>query len=175
MDLLDARPDRRNARLPNKFKDCWESQYRRGLWQHASTNWTVGGRGIVAFGFLVTSYRLRQISHDQKDSELKATPKEFALSSTRSAIPTANPKPSLQLPFFVLQVGAMVHEENANALSESLRQMNFPVFVYKHPTDRFHLVVVGPYNSVDAALREKNELEKRGFKAIRTEWKPQAQ
>jgi len=72
---------------------------------------------------------------------------------------------------FVLQVGAMVHEENANALANSLRQMNFPAFVFKSPTDRFHRVVVGPYNGVDATLRAKNQLEKRGFRSIRKEWK----
>ena len=72
---------------------------------------------------------------------------------------------------FVLQVGAMVHEENANSLAESLRQMNFPAFVFKSPTDRFHRVVVGPYNGVDATLRAKNQLEKRGFRSIRKEWK----
>ena len=73
----------------------------------------------------------------------------------------------------MLQVGAMAHEENANALAGSLRQMNFPAFVFKSPTARLHRVIVGPYNSSDAQ-KTKSELEKLGFQAIRTEWKPQA-
>ena len=46
--------------------------------------------------------------------------------------------------------------------------MNFPVFVYKHQADRIHFVIVGPYNSVGAGLRAKTDLEKQGFKAIRS-------
>jgi cell division septation protein DedD len=68
----------------------------------------------------------------------------------------------------------MVQEGNANALAKSLRQINFPALVSKRSNDRFYRVVVGPYRGEDAALKAKNELEKRGFKAFRTEWKPQA-
>jgi cell division septation protein DedD len=65
----------------------------------------------------------------------------------------------------------MVHEENANALAASLRAMNFPAFVMKLPTERFHHVLVGPYDSVDAATAVRKDLEKRGFQTIRSEWK----
>ncbi len=82
-----------------------------------------------------------------------------------------NTGPSLGHPTFVLQVGAMVHEENANALAESLSQLKFPAFVFKSPTDRFYRVLVGPYNNADAAIDVQNELENLGFKAIRTKWK----
>jgi cell division septation protein DedD len=89
--------------------------------------------------------------------------------------PPSNTGPSLDQPAFVLQVGAMAQEENAKTLAESLRQKSFPAFVFKSPTDRFHRVLVGPYTGVEAALKAKNELEKRGFKAFRKEWSPQAQ
>ena len=65
----------------------------------------------------------------------------------------------------------MVHEENANVLAASLREMNFPAFVLKLPTERFHHVLVGPYDSANAAIETQNGLEKRGYKPIRTEWK----
>jgi len=87
-------------------------------------------------------------------------------------VPAVKPRPSGE-PAFVLQVGAMVREDNAKALVDSLNEMKFPAFVLKKSSDRFHRVVVGPYNDLDA-LRTKGELEKRGFKVIRTEWKAQA-
>jgi cell division septation protein DedD len=104
-------------------------------------------------------------------SKIPATPPPSPEPSLNHPAPTSNPGPSMDHSAFVLQVGAMVHEENANALANSLRQMNFPVFVFKSPTDRFHRVVVGPYDGVDATLRARNQLEKRGFRAIRKEWK----
>ena len=94
-----------------------------------------------------------------------------AASASNSAVIAPNPKPTLHGPSYVLQVGAMIHEENANALADSLRRMNFHVFLLSRPTERFHYVLVGPYDSVDAAIKVKNDLEKRGFQAIRKEWK----
>jgi len=70
-----------------------------------------------------------------------------------------------------LQVAAMIHEENAKLLADSLRKMNFPVLVVKRPGGRLYQVVVGPYSTVDATIAAKNDLEKKGFQPIRTEWK----
>ena len=108
-------------------------------------------------------------------SKISATPTSNPGPTPDHPAPTSNPAPSLDHAAFVLQVGAMVHEENANAVAESLRRMNFPAYVSNRSTDGFHRVVVGPYHEVDAALRAKTELEKRGFQAIRREWKPQAE
>jgi cell division septation protein DedD len=94
-----------------------------------------------------------------------------AASASSSAVTVPNPKPTMHGPSYVLQVGAMIHEENANALADSLRRMNFHVFLLRRPNERFHYVLVGPYESVDAAIKVKNDLEKRGFQAIRKEWK----
>ena len=108
-------------------------------------------------------------------SKISATPPSNPAPTPDHPAPTFNPVRALDHPAFVLQVGAMVREENANALALSLNQMNFPAFVLKRPTDRFHRVFVGPYNGAEAALGAKNELEKRGFKSFRNEWKPQPQ
>jgi cell division septation protein DedD len=108
-------------------------------------------------------------------SKISATPTSDPGPTPDHPAPTSNPAPSLDHSAFVLQVGAMVHEEYANAVAESLRRMNFPAYVSNRSTDGFHRVVVGPYHGVDAALRAKTELEKRGFQAIRREWKPQAE
>jgi cell division septation protein DedD len=98
-----------------------------------------------------------------------------AFSASSSAAPSPNRKLTLHRPAYVLQVAAMIHEENANALAALLRQENFPAFVVKPSTKRFYQVLVGPYNSADAATEVKNDLEKRGFKVIRTERKVPAQ
>ena len=139
---------------------------------------------LLLLAFLGFRYHLEKVENNQKGREMTAKPNLPGLSSRSSATPTSNagpsldhpaptsnPRPSPDHPAFVLQVGAMVHEENADALAESLSQINFPAFVVKNPTDRFYRVLVGPYNGADAADGPKKELEKRGFKAIRTEWK----
>ncbi len=139
---------------------------------------------LLLLAFLGLRYHLQKVGNRQKGREMTAKPNLPALSSKTSTAPTSNVGPSLDHPAstpntgpslghptFVLQVGAMIHEENANALAESLSELNFPAFVFTRPTDRFHRVLVGPYNNADAAIHVQNELEKRGFKAIRTKWK----
>jgi len=96
-------------------------------------------------------------------------------SASEPVVGAPNRKPTLQELSYVLQVASMSHEENANALADSLRQMNFPAFVLKMHTERFHHVFVGPYNSADAATRVKDDLEKRGFHVIRREWRVKTQ
>jgi len=78
----------------------------------------------------------------------------------------------LDTPGFVLQVGAMTHESNANALSESLQRNNFPAFVFKRSSDRFYKVAVGAFTDANSAAVVKRELEKQGFKAILRQWSP---
>ena len=87
-----------------------------------------------------------------------------------SALPAALPS---NLPGFMLQVAAMKHEENALALSETLHQKNFPVFVFKRGAGPFYLVAVGVYVDADSAQRVKVELERQGFKAIIRRWVPE--
>jgi cell division septation protein DedD len=130
----------------------------------------------------------RKLSDNQKAAETAGAPHPpaFRAQPVPPAQPVAPPKPvpstqrpsvpsnrtsSLSGPAFVVQVGAMIHQENANALAASLREMKYPAFVIKLPTERFHHVLVGPYNSVDATRKIQKELEERGFKTLRTEWK----
>jgi septal ring-binding cell division protein DamX len=119
---------------------------------------------------LLPGHRSQKTGKNQNDRETTAEPKQLEPSKS-STILSFIPDRSLDLPAYVLQVGAMVHEENANALAESLSQTNIPAFVFKRPADRFHYVVVGPYNGADATISAKKEIEKRGFKVIRKEWR----
>jgi len=90
--------------------------------------------------------------------------------ATTPTLPAALP---FDLPGFVLQVGAMTHEENADILRESLEQKNFPAFVFKRSTNRFYRVAVGPYSDADTAVRIKDQLEGKGFEAIIRPWSPE--
>jgi len=67
---------------------------------------------------------------------------------------------------FVLQVGAMAHKENADALVERLRQKSFPAFVFDRVGDGLYRVDVGPYPSADYAHGVKDELTSAGFRTI---------
>ncbi|MGB2888297.1 MAG: SPOR domain-containing protein [Candidatus Acidiferrales bacterium] len=75
---------------------------------------------------------------------------------------------SLNLPGFVLQIGAMRREENAHKLAEALRQRNFPVSVFRRAG--LYRVAVGPYGDANSTVRVKDQLEKQGFKAILKRW-----
>jgi cell division septation protein DedD len=97
-----------------------------------------------------------------------------AVSPASPALPhtsASNQTPTAHGSAFVLQVAAMLHQENANALKTKLRDSNFPAFVTKLPTERFHHVLVGPFNSASAAMDTQTRLEQLGYKPIRTEWK----
>jgi hypothetical protein len=89
-----------------------------------------------------------------------------------ASTPTLAAARPFDLPGFVLQVGAMSHEDNADLLRESLEQKNFPAFVFKRETGRFYRVAVGPYNDADAAVRVKDQLKQEGFDAIIKLWSP---
>jgi hypothetical protein len=88
----------------------------------------------------------------------------------QTAIPPMLP---LDNPGFVLQVGAMGEEANADALSNELRKKNFSAFVYHRDRDRFYRVAVGPYTDQGAAARIKADLEQEGYKPILRPWTPQ--
>lgn len=92
-------------------------------------------------------------------------------SSTTTPLPS--PTSRLDLSGFILQVGAMAHEENADALAETLQKRDYPAFVFKRAADRFYRVAVGPYSDEDSSARVERELEKQGLKAFRRRWRPE--
>jgi hypothetical protein len=67
---------------------------------------------------------------------------------------------------FVLQVAAMAHRENAEALAKSLQQKNFPAFVFDRGGDGLYRVDVGPYPDAKYAHDVKNELTSAGFRSV---------
>ena len=99
-------------------------------------------------------------------------------SSTPSVEPPPAPTPflpvthPLSLPGFVLQVAAMKHEDNADALAKTLQEKNFPAFVFKRGANPFYRVAVGAYSDPDSAHRVKDELKAQGFESILKHWSP---
>jgi len=79
---------------------------------------------------------------------------------------------SWDLPGFVLQVAAMKHEDNADALAKTLQEKNFPAFVFKRGANPFYRVAVGAYSDPDSAHRVKDELKAQGFESILKYWSP---
>ena len=129
---------------------------------------------IVIF---LTSHFRRLVSNQPADDVAVSTkgpelPTRIAVNPTKASL---RPNRPLNGPGFLLQVGAMIHKDNADALAESLRKRNFPAFVSWHETDRFYRVVVGPFDDRDSTSKVKAELSEQGFEAIRMRWNPSNQ
>ena len=91
-------------------------------------------------------------------------------SPVRDAIPPILP---VDTSGFVLQVGAMDKEGNADALSTELRKKNFSAFVFHRGADHFYRVAVGPYTEERAANQIKHDLEQEGYRPILRRWTPE--
>jgi len=74
---------------------------------------------------------------------------------------------------FVLQVGAMGKKDNADALSNDLRNKNFSAFVFRHGPDPMYHVAVGPYTNEGQATRIRSDLQQEGYKPILRRWSPE--
>jgi hypothetical protein len=133
---------------------------------------------VLLFSALLSLASRFQKTGSSRGTEVKAAGKvdEFSSSSSANAKTlSVEPNRPVDQPGFVLQVGAMTHEENADALAESLLKRNFPVIVSHRGTDRFYRVVVGPYRDVNSTLRVKEQLKKDGLNAFCTPWSPSTQ
>jgi len=98
----------------------------------------------------------------------------FPVASSQSAAgETVPPMLPLDAPGFILQVGAMNQEANADTLSDELRKKNFSAFVFRRSADRFYRVAVGPYPEKDAAAQTKKDLEQQGYNSILRPWTPE--
>jgi hypothetical protein len=138
------------------------------------------------FGFIV--YRWRGTRNNPQVTQAAATvaakapelpaeetapPVEPSAATTPTPTPISVLTPRLDLPGFVLQVGAMREEANADALAHDLQGKHFPSFVFRRGSDRFYRVAVGPYTDKNSPVKVKKELEKQGLKAFLKRWVPE--
>jgi SPOR domain/PilZ domain len=147
---------------------------------HERTN--VPSKGRLGFGIFVVALllvsvfvflgpHLRNRANSVRGSEI-AAPELPSDSSGNPGSPAAVPIAPIDRPGFMLQAGAMKFKANAEVLAESLRENNFPAFVWRRETDHFYWVVVGPYADADSALKVQLQLKKKGFNVIRMPWNP---
>jgi DedD protein len=66
----------------------------------------------------------------------------------------------------MLQVAAVLHQDDALALAQALQQKKFPAFVIPPGADKLYRVQVGPYADNQAASIARQQLEAKGFKSI---------
>lgn len=66
----------------------------------------------------------------------------------------------------MLQVAAVLHQDDALALAQALQQKKFPAFVIPPGTDKLYRVQVGPYADNLSASNARQNLEANGFKSI---------
>jgi cell division septation protein DedD len=66
----------------------------------------------------------------------------------------------------MLQVAAVLHQDDALALAQALQQKKFPAFVITPGADKYYRVQVGPYPDNLSASNARQELEAKGFKSI---------
>lgn len=133
---------------------------------------------FLALGFL-RSYRSK-IAQTGKAREVTVTlPAAHSTGSSApanalsAAAPSRPAASALDVPGFMLQVGAMRIEGNADGLSNSLKRKGFPVFVFKRSADRFYRVAVGPYADMSSAKRVADELQRENVEAILKPWMPE--
>src|SRR5579863_6097862 len=66
----------------------------------------------------------------------------------------------------MLQVAAVLHQDDALALAQALQEKKFPAFVIPPGADKYFRVQVGPYPDNQSASNSRQELEAKGFKSI---------
>src|ERR1700674_2609460 len=66
----------------------------------------------------------------------------------------------------MLQVAAVLHQDDALALAQALQQKKFPAFVIPPGSDKYYRVQVGPYQDNQSASNARKDLEAKGFKSI---------
>jgi cell division septation protein DedD len=91
-----------------------------------------------------------------------ATPKTAKLEKSSSG----TDGPLIPKGTIMLQVAAVLHQDDALALAQALQQKKFPAFVIPPGDDKLYRVQVGPYADNQTASSARQELEAKGFKSI---------
>jgi hypothetical protein len=168
-----------------RSKDCLdplelEARSHQGFSRHNTSRyliWFFLGVLLISAGVIFPRHYVRGMGDNRQAigiASREKVPEILSLGPTiERSTSTVPATVSRDLPGFVLQVAAMKHEENADALAETLHQKNFPAFVFNRGAGPFYRVVIGVYSDADSAVRVKDELERQSFKAILRDWMPE--
>lgn len=86
-----------------------------------------------------------------------ADPAKPAAAAPSTSSPAAN---------FAVQVAAVSHKEDADALMTALRKKNYPAFVVNDAPDKLFHVQVGPFSDRKDAVDMRDKLSADGYNAI---------
>jgi len=137
---------------------------------------------ILCPGFFLLGHYAQGIMESQRPRDVVVVPKaneapsrgEVVSANAAGTKPPALPsRIDLNKPGFVLQVGAMSQEDNADALAVALNRKKFPAFAYKRSNDRFYKVAVGPYPDLPSSNQVKDELQRENYEALLRRWSPE--
>jgi len=94
-------------------------------------------------------------------------PAAASLKATKLAKPSGGTDgPLIPKGTIMLQVAAVLHQDDALALAQALQQKKFPAFVIPPGPDKLYRVQVGPYADNQSATNARQQLEAKGFKSI---------
>lgn len=87
------------------------------------------------------------------------------------SVPVKNPKPVMAAPTvpsgaYVLQVAALLKQDDALAVASSLQRKRYVCYVQPPQKDKYYRVQVGPFKDRKAADAAKLGLENEGFRAF---------
>ena len=123
-------------------------------------------------GGVGSSWQTKEIMAAGKIPEIQPRPSSAPVTQPPATASLPPPVLPLSVPGFVLQVAAMKHEDNADALAKTLQERDFPAFVFKRGSNSFYRVAVGAYSDPDSAVRVREQLKAQGFEAILKHWSP---
>jgi DedD protein len=66
----------------------------------------------------------------------------------------------------MVQIAAVMHSGDAEALASALRREGYPALVRTAPNDRFLHVQVGPFATRESALAMRTRLQAKGYTPI---------
>ena len=89
-----------------------------------------------------------------------------AKTATAPKAPAGLGAPLIPKGTIMLQVAAVLHQDDALALAQALQKKKFPAIVLSPSSDKYYRVQVGPYADNQAAANARKDLEAKGFKSI---------
>src|ERR1700739_2190989 len=97
-----------------------------------------------------------------------ASPKPLATSAkvVKQAKGSDATAPLIPRGSIMLQVAAVMRQDDALGLAQALQEKRFPAFVIPPAADKYYRVQVGPYPDNQSAANARHDLEANGFKTL---------
>lgn len=120
------------------------------------------GTAPVAAASVPASSQASPAAQPQVRPALGASPPAASQPATAPAVRAALPAAQS----FMVQIAAVVNAEDANVLTQALRNRGYAVSARREPVDGMIHVRIGPFNSRDEANRWRDKLLGDGYNAV---------